>query len=417
MIMADNKQNTNPNVPNLRFPEFTEDWVQYKCSDLLEFYSTNSLSWEQLDYDNNDLLNLHYGLIHVGLPTLVNVEQHNLPSVKPEFKPKNYTLCKSGDIAFADASEDTNEVAKPIEFYDCSDKQVVCGLHTIHGRDKLNATEIGFKGYAFSSMPFHHKIRRLAQGSKIYSISSKNFSEVTIGIPQKEEQRKIVDLLSKLEERITTQNKIIEQLQSLIKGIVVEHYNKSHKNKFKIKDLGRSYSVMNMSKEDLSETGNECIIYGELFTTYDCVATNIVSKTEKAIQSSTVSTGYDLLFPASTTVDAQSLIAPTAISQPSIILGGDMFGIVVNKKYNNEYLSYIFNYIYKNYLARYAQGSTIIHLYYNDIKNLDIELPDINTQNELVLLLQNMQDKILTEKKMLSMLETQKAYLLKNLFI
>ena len=198
---------------------------------------------------------------------------------------------------------------------------------------------------------------------------------------------------------------------------MVEHYNKSHKNKFKIKDLGRSYSVMNMSKEDLSETGNECIIYGELFTTYDCVATNIVSKTEKAIQSSTVSTGYDLLFPASTTVDAQSLIAPTAISQPSIILGGDMFGIVVNKKHNNEYLSYIFNYIYKNYLARYAQGSTIIHLYYNDIKNLDIELPDINTQNELVLLLQNMQDKILTEKKMLSMLETQKAYLLKNLFI
>ena len=417
MIMADNKQNTNPNVPNLRFPEFTEDWAQYKCSDLLEFYSTNSLSWEQLDYDNNDLLNLHYGLIHVGLPTLVNVEQHNLPSVKPEFKPKNYTLCKSGDIAFADASEETNEVAKPIEFYDCSDKQVVCGLHTIHGRDKLNATEIGFKGYAFSSMPFHHKIRRLAQGSKIYSISSKNFSEVTIGIPQKEEQRKIVDLLSKLEERITTQNKIIQQLQSLIKGIVVEHYNKTHKTKVKIKDLGKSYSVMNMSKEDLSETGNECIIYGELFTTYGCVATDIVSRTEKSIQSSTISTGYDLLFPASTTVDAQSLIAPTAISQPSIILGGDMFGIVVNKKYNNEYLSYIFNYIYKNYLARYAQGSTIIHLYYNDIKNLDIELPDINTQNELVLLLQNMQDKILTEKKMLSMLETQKAYLLSNLFI
>lgn len=174
---------------------------------------------------------------------------------------------------------------------------------------------------------------------------------------------------------------------------------------------------MNMSKEDLSETGNECIIYGELFTTYDCVATDVVSKTKKSIQSSTISTGYDLLFPASTTVDAQSLIAPTAISHPNIILGGDMFGIVVTNKYNNEYLSYIFNYVYKYYLARYAQGSTIIHLHYNDIKNLDIELPDIKAQNELVLLLKNIQDKILTEKKMLSMLGTQKAYLLRNLFI
>ena len=198
---------------------------------------------------------------------------------------------------------------------------------------------------------------------------------------------------------------------------MVEHYNKTHKTKVKIKDLGKSYSVMNMSKEDLSETGNECIIYGELFTTYGCVATDIVSRTEKSIQSSIISTGYDLLFPASTTVDAQSLIAPTAISQPNIILGGDMFGIAVKQDYNNEYLSYVFNYVYKNYLASYAQGSTIIHLHYNDIKNLEIELPDINTQNELVLLLHNMQDKVFTEKKMLSMYETQKAYLLRNLFI
>lgn len=205
--------------------------------------------------------------------------------------------------------------------------------------------------------------------------------------------------------------------EPLIRGLVVGHYNKSPKTKVKIKDLGKSYSVMNMSKDDLSETGNECIIYGELFTTYDCVAIDIVSRTEKAIQSSTVSTGYDLLFPASTTVDAQSLIAPTAISKPNIILGGDMFGIAVKQDYNNEYLSYIFNYVYKNYLARYTQGSTIIHLHYQDIKNLEIELPNINTQNELALLLKNMQDKILTEKKMLSMLETQKAYLLRNLFI
>ena len=196
-----------------------EDWVQYKCSDLLEFYSTNSLSWEQLDYESEELLNLHYGLIHVGLPTLINVAKHNLPAIKSEFVPKNYTLCKNGDVAFADASEDTNEVAKPIEFFECSDKQVVCGLHTIHGRDKLDITEVGFKGYAFSSTPFHHKIRRLAQGSKVFSISAKNFSEVSIGVPSKKEQQKIIGLLSKLDERINTQNKIIEDLKKLKSAI------------------------------------------------------------------------------------------------------------------------------------------------------------------------------------------------------
>ena len=417
MIMAiDNKEKVL-NVPNLRFPEFKEEWKKYKVSDVLDFYSTNSLSWEQLDYDNEDLYNLHYGLIHVGLPILVDIGQNKLPGIKTECKPKNFELCKEGDVAFADASEDTNDVAKAIEFVNLNNHKTVCGLHTIHGRDNKHLTVLGYKGYAFASPLFHNQIRRIAQGTKIYSISSKNFAECYIGIPSKDEQSKIARLLALIDSRIATQNKIIEQLQSLIKGIVVEHYNKSHKTKVKIKDLGKSYSVMNMSKEDLSETGNECIIYGELFTTYDCVATDVVSKPQKSIQSSTKSTGYDLLFPASTTVDAQSLIAPTAISQPNIILGGDMFGIVVTNEYNNEYLSYIFNYVYKYYLARYAQGSTIIHLHYNDIKNLDIELPDIKAQNELVLLLKNIQDKILTEKKMLSMLGTQKAYLLRNLFI
>lgn len=129
----------------------------------------------------------------------------------------------------------------------------MCGLHTIHGRDKLNATEIGFKGYAFSSMPFHHKIRRLAQGSKIYSISSKNFSEVTIGVPQKEEQRKIVDLISKLEERITTQNKIIQQLQSLIKGIC---------NNLLYADKGKSIRLGDIliERKEKSIINNQCEI-------------------------------------------------------------------------------------------------------------------------------------------------------------
>ena len=94
-----------------------------------------------------------------------------------------------------------------------------------------------------------------------------------------------------------------------------------------------------------------------------------------------------------------------------------MFGITVKPDFNNEYLSYIFNYIYKGYLARYAQGSTIIHLHYSDIRNLSIEVPNKSKQDELVLLLQDLQDKISIEKKMLSMFETQKAYLLRYLFI
>ena len=235
----------NLNVPPLRFPEFTEEWGRCKVSELLDFYSTNSLCWEQLEYETNTILNLHYGLIHVGLPTMVDLSKDKLPNIKEGNMPKNFELCKDGDIAFADASEDTNEVAKAVEFYNLDEKNVVCGLHTIHGRDNADRTVIGFKGYAFSSDAFHHQIRRIAQGTKIFSISTKNFSECYIGIPSKEEQTKIATLLRLIDERIVTQNKIIEDLKKLKSAIIEMEYGQMAKSISHIGDFIEQISKRN----------------------------------------------------------------------------------------------------------------------------------------------------------------------------
>ena len=162
---------------------------------------------------------------------------------------------------------------------------------------------------------------------------------------------------------------------------------------------------------------DECILYGELFTTYGCVIRDIKSRTHISEAKPTISRSNDLLFPASTTVDAISLIAPSAICKAGVILGGDLFGIHVNENYNNEYLSYLINYIYKSKLARYAQGSTIIHLHYSDIKNATLLLPTIDEQNHLACLMRSVEAKIIIEKDMLSKLHSQKAYLLSSLFI
>ena len=218
------------NVPNLRFPEFCGEWETIKVSELLDFYSTNSLSWEQLDYSNGKIKNLHYGLIHKGVPTMVDVACDSLPYIKEESMLKSFTLFKEGDVAFADASEDTNDVAKAIEVVNCDNQQIVSGLHTIHGRDNSNRTVIGYKGYAFASDSFHKQIRRIAQGTKVFSISVRNFDEAYIGIPSKEEQTQIAKLLITIDKRIATQNKIIEKLQSLIKGLAVALTTKEKAN-------------------------------------------------------------------------------------------------------------------------------------------------------------------------------------------
>ena len=235
--MAIYKEQNKLNVPHLRFPEFHGEWEKCKVSDLLDFYSTNSLSWDQLEYGTDNMLNLHYGLIHVGLQTMVDLSKDILPAIKKENEPKNFELCKEGDIAFADASEDTNEVAKAIEFYTLEDKAVVCGLHTIHGRDKSNKTVVGYKGYAFSSTAFHHQIRRIAQGTKIYSISAKNFDECYIGIPSKEEQTKIAKLLRLIDERIATQSKLIEDLKKLKSAIIEKLYSEIQGKEYSYRQL------------------------------------------------------------------------------------------------------------------------------------------------------------------------------------
>ena len=220
--MATENNNKTLNVPNLRFPEFSGEWDRIKVSDLLEFYPTNSLSWEQLDYLDKGVFNLHYGLIHKGLPTQIDVSESSLPTIKEEYIPKKMSLCQRGDVAFADASEDTNDVAKCIEFINCENQKIVCGLHTIHGRDTQNKTVTGYKGYAFSARAFRDQIRRLAQGTKVYSISSGNFSECYIGIPSKAEQSKIANLLLAVDQRIAAQIKIIEDLKKL-KSAISKH--------------------------------------------------------------------------------------------------------------------------------------------------------------------------------------------------
>jgi type I restriction enzyme S subunit len=209
----------------LKFTGFSRNWKAYTVSEFLEFFPTNSLSWDNLEYENGDFFNLHYGLIHQGLPTQIDLKDCSLPNIKNGALPTTYTLCKDGDIAFADASEDTNDIAKVVEFINCNERNIVCGLHTIHGRDKLNITVKGFKSYAFSTKRFRNQIRQLAQGTKVYAISSKNFKECYINIPSKDEQSKIAKILSLIAKKIAIEKKLLHELQkqknSLLKKLFI----------------------------------------------------------------------------------------------------------------------------------------------------------------------------------------------------
>ena len=394
--MANNNDKKVLNVPVLRFPEFTEEWKRIRVSDLLDFYSTNSLSWEQLEYESNEPYNLHYGLIHVGLPTLVDLTKDKLPSIKEENVPKKYELCKEGDVAFADASEDTNEVAKVVEFYNLDGKKVVCGLHTIHGRDNNKQTAKGFLGYCFSSTVFHNQIRRIAQGTKIYSINTRNFSEVFVGLPSKSEQHKIATLLRLIDEHISTQNKIIEKLETLIKGIRNNIISKIKGDCITLQDIADIYQPQTIASTDLTEDGY--LVYG---------ANGIIGK----YRSFNHEKEQICITCRGNTCGTVNFTEPKSwITGNAMVINTDNYAKNVNKRYLFHYLSSInFNSI--------ISGSGQPQIVRQPLAKLKLILPVLIIQNRIAECLDAMFAKMKNEQSFLQILQIQKSCLLSQMFI
>ena len=201
----------------MRFPEFKGEWTKFTASSFLKTFSTNSLTWDQLNYSSGQIKDIHYGLIHSQFTqTLVDLRKVKIPFVNHGIQIKNYTSIKLGDLILADASEDTNEIGQPIEFTNIpKDGTIILGLHTIHCRDIKNLTVKGFKAFLFKSKSVKHRLYSLAEGTKIYSISPSTLNEIDLFIPKAEEQTKIASLLSTLEKKIDIQRKTIEDLETL----------------------------------------------------------------------------------------------------------------------------------------------------------------------------------------------------------
>ena len=395
-------------APALRFPEFSGEWKEHYLADYLEF--KNGLNPEAKEFGNGikfisvmDILNNDF-ITYDCIRASVNISQEEQEA---------YAVM-NGDILFQRSSETIEDVGRANVYID--DKPAVFGGFIIRGKKKMEYDPIFFK-YLLASPYARRRIIPMGAGAQHFNIGQEGLSKVKLFVPKLQEQNKIADLLRLIDERIAVQRALIEKLETLIKGIVVTHHRKCPYKQFvEISKLGKSFSVGVLSKEDLVEDGTPCILYGELFTTYNCVADVIESRTNRT-DNQVYSKGDELLFPASTTVDAVSLITPTALIVANVVLGGDMFGIHINKEYNAIYISYILNYVYRQRIAKYAQGCTIIHLHYKDIKNFKLSLPPIEKQEKIVNTLNSMQEKIDCEKQNLRLLNDLRSFLLSKLFI
>ena len=402
----------------MRFSEFSEPWERYKVSDILDFYSTNSLSWEQLEFTDGELRNLHYGMIHVGLPTLLNLRESKLPTIKDGNEPKSYTLCINGDVAFADASEDTNDVAKAIELVETDGQKVVFGLHTIHGRDNKGLTEAGFKGYLFSSRVFHDQIKRIAQGTKVFSISNKNFSECFVGIPSKAEQSKIARLFSLLDKRIAVQSKLIEDLKQLKSALTNKFIEKLVATCLLIPfsdiyETAGEGGTPDTTKSEYYERGTIPFIkIDDLSNKYLQENKDFITELGLKKSSAWVVPKQSVIFSNGATIGAISINTYDVTTKQGIL------GIVPKATVDVEFLYYLMSSTYfTKQIHRIITHGTMATAYLKDINKIKVPLPIIKEQKRIVKILSSISRKQEIEEQILNQLKIQKQYLLGQMFI
>jgi type I restriction enzyme S subunit len=205
------------------FPE----WEERFYGDIYSFYSTNSFSRDNLNYENGGIKNIHYGDIHTKFTTLFDVTREIVPFLNDDIdisKIKEENFCKNGDLVIADASEDYADIGKSIELVNLNNEKVVAGLHTFLARPNKITMHLGFSGHLVKASYVRKQIMTIAQGTKVLSLSTGRLGKVKLKIPVIEEQKKIAEYLSNIDNKIESVNNQITQTQTFKKGLLQQMF-------------------------------------------------------------------------------------------------------------------------------------------------------------------------------------------------
>jgi len=262
---------------------------------------------------------------------------------------------------------------------------------------------------------------RKLNSTTIIRIYNDDLRNLKLSYPKIEEQKKISRLLSLLDERIATQNKIIDKLQSLIKGLNDTLYAQHGDEVMtSFAELGTSYS--GLSGKSAQDFGS-----GKPFITYLNVYSNNVIKENdfqyvaiKDDEKQNIVKYGDVLFTLSSETPEEVGIGSVYLGKEKVYLNSFCFGIHIT---NTEvafppYLSYFVSSTpFRKFIYPYAQGSTRFNLCKADFEKASIKLPTLENQKRIYIVLGHIDCKIETERQMLNLYNSQKQYLLRQMFI
>ena len=368
--MADNKDKKVLNVPALRFPEFTEEWESVLLEDVAEFQKKRISSdlLNNSNYISTENILQNFGGVQnsISIPANTNVIEY-----------------QRGDVLLSNIRPYLKKVW-------LSDRHGGCSADVFVLRG--NQCERRFLYYVIASDRFINFVMSGAKGVKMPRGDKSQMEKFTFFIPTNVEQKKIAMFLSMLDERIRLQNKIIEKLQSLIKGIA-QNIVLRNKPNVRISQCLECISST-LQESDVLEYG-AYPVYG---------ANGVVG----FLDNYNTSNEAIYIIKDGSGVGAVSYVAGKCSATGTLNI------LQAKKGFSLRYLYYLLN-IFN--FEPYKTGMAIPHIYFKDYGKAQIFCPSYSEQLKYAKFLATIDDKLLTEQNVLINLSLQKQYLLRQMFI
>ena len=366
------------NVPHLRFPEFTERWDTYRIADILCIGN------------GRDYKHLSKGDIPVfgtgGYMTSVN---ECLYEGETTFIGRKGTINKpfyyNGKFWTVDTLFYTHSFKRVIP------KFVYCLFQTINWL-------------------------RYNEASGVPSLSKDTIEKIKVRIPQLDEQKKIAKLLSLLDERIATQNKIIEDLKKLKSAISKQAFAQ------KPNGWNRLDTLFSKGKAGGTPTSTNKEYYnGEIpFLSINDITKQgkYVRYTENHLSRSGLENSSAWVVPEySLIISMYASVGLVTINEVPITTSQAMFAMQLRDKDLLDYLYYYLSYFKYRHIHKYLETGTQSNINADIVRGIMIPTYGHSRNMKIASTLQGIDAKIDNELSVLKLFNRQKNYLLSQMFI
>ena len=398
------------NVPNLRFPEFEGEWV---ASRLSEYLNENKERNKKGHFNKTDVLSVSgdFGIVN-------QIELLGRSFAGASVLP--YHIVRLGNIVYTKSP--LKEYPYGIVKANTGKAGIVSTLYAVYSvKDNAN--------YKFIEYYFSLANRANRYFKPIVRIGAKHDMKIgnqevlanQVIFPTVKEQEKIAGFLSLLDKRISTQNKIIDKLQSLIKGLnnhLYQQYGNEIETSFA--DLGISYS--GLSGKTATDFGS-----GKPFITYlNVYSNNVIEETSYQYvrmgenEKQNIVRYGDVLFTLSSETPEEVGIGSVYLGNQEVYLNSFCFGVHITniQKMFSPYLSYYISTTqFRKFIYPFAQGSTRFNLCKADFEKSKFKLPSLENQKRIYESLKCLSGKVAAEDAILKQYHSQKQYLLRQMFI